>query len=75
MNCTVQGCPGEYEDTKIVHTVVHRGEIVVIEHVPAEICSICGDILFTPKTVREIETLLANRSKPARTVPLYQFAA
>ncbi|MBX2998283.1 MAG: YgiT-type zinc finger protein [Caldilineaceae bacterium] len=75
MKCSVQGCPGEYEEKKIIHTVVHRGEIVVIEDVPAEVCTICGDVLFTLKTVREIEALLMNRSKPKRTVPLYQFAA
>jgi YgiT-type zinc finger domain-containing protein len=75
MKCTVRGCPGEYEEKKIIHTVVHRGEIVVIEDVPAEVCAICGDVLFTPETVREIETLLTHRSQPKRTVPLYQFAA
>jgi YgiT-type zinc finger domain-containing protein len=75
MNCSVQGCPGEYEQKQIVHTVTYRGEIIVIEGVPAEVCSICGDVLFTPETVRKVETLLKNRSEPARTVPLYRYAA
>ena len=69
-----QGCPGEYESKEITHTVRHKGRIVVIDHVPAEVCSICGDVLLRPETVRHIETLLRTRAEPARTVPLYEYA-
>ena len=74
MNCSLQGCPGEYEEKQITHTVRHRGRIVVIDHVPAEVCSICGDVLLDPETVRHIETLLRVSSEPARMVPLYEYA-
>ena len=73
MKCSIQGCPGEYEQRDVVH-VVHQGDrIMVIEHVPAEVCSICGDVLFTPETVRRIETLRHTTASPKRTVPLYDF--
>jgi len=74
MKCSLEGCPGTYEERLILHTVRHRGEVVVIENVPAEVCSICGDVLFRPETVRRIEKLLEVRSKPSRTVPLYEYA-
>ena len=74
MKCTIQGCPGEYENRTIVHTVRHLGNVIVIDHVPAEVCSVCGDVLLTPDTIRRIETLLATMPKPARAVPLYEFA-
>ena len=74
MKCSIQGCPGEYETRRIVHTVRHRGEVVVIDHVPAEVCSVCGDVLLGPQTVRRIEELLEAAARPARTVPLYEFA-
>ena len=74
MNCTLQGCPGEYEARKIVHTVRHQGNVVVIDHVPAEVCSICGDVLLTPDTIRRIEKLLETTPPPAKAVPLYEFA-
>ena len=74
MNCTLQGCPGEYEARKIVHTVRHQGNVVVIDHVPAEVCSICGDVLLTPDTIRRIEKLLETTPQPAKAVPLYEFA-
>jgi len=74
MNCSLQGCTGEYEQKEITHTVHHKGRIVVIDHVPAEVCSICGDVLLRPETVRHIEALLRTRAEPSRTVPLYEYA-
>lgn len=74
MKCTIQGCPGEYEHRTVVHTVKHQGKVVVIDHVPAEVCALCGDILFAPETVLRIEALLKTNGHPARNVPLYEFA-
>ena len=75
MKCSIAGCPGEYERREVVHTVRHGGEVVVIDRVPAEVCTICGDVLFTPETVRQIEQLLRQRPRPARSVPLYEYVA
>ena len=74
MKCGVQGCQGQYEERKVVHTVKHRGSVVVIDHVPAEVCSVSGDVLLTPDTVRRIEKLLENTPPPTKAVPLYEFA-
>jgi YgiT-type zinc finger domain-containing protein len=74
MKCSVEGCPGEYEEKEIVHTVRYRGQVIVIDHVPAEVCSVCGDVLLKPEAVRRIETLLRTAPRPAGTVPLYEYA-
>jgi YgiT-type zinc finger domain-containing protein len=74
MRCSIQGCPGQYEAARIVHTV-HRGEdIFVFEHVPADVCSVCGDTLLSPGTVKRLEELISGREKPARTAPVYEYA-
>lgn len=73
MNCSLVDCLGEYEEKEVVHTVRYRGEVVVFDGVPAEVCSICGDILFRPETVRQIERLLRMPTKPAQMIPLYDF--
>ena len=57
-----------------MYTVRHDGQVIVIDHVPADICSVCGDALLEPDTVRRIENLLDEKCKPAMTVPLYEFA-
>ena len=74
MKCSIKGCPGEYEERLIVHTVRHRGQVIVIDHVPAEVCSVCADVLLKPETVRRIEELLQAATQPARSVPLYEYA-
>ena len=74
MKCTIQGCPGEYEARQVVHTVKHHGEVVVIDHVPAEVCTVCGDVLLAPGTIRRIEAVLETSPPPSRNVPLYEFA-
>lgn len=74
MKCSIEGCSGKYDMGKIVHTVRHQGQVVVIDHVPAEICSVCGDVLLKPETVRRIEMLLRTATNPTSTVPLYEYA-
>lgn len=74
MKCTIEGCPGQYEQRLITHTVRHQGELIVIDHVPAEVCGVCGDVLLSPQTIRHIERLLDSRRKPAGTVALYEYA-
>lgn len=74
MMCTIQGCPGEYEARQVVHTVKHHGEVIVIDHVPAEVCGVCGDVLLAPETIRRIEALLQAPPPPNRNVPLYEYA-
>lgn len=74
MKCSLEGCSGQYEERKVVHPVRHRGQVIVIDHVPAEVCSVCGDVLLKPETVRRIEEMLKAAGQPARTVPLYEYA-
>ena len=52
----------------------HKGQIIVIDAVPAEICCVCGDVLLKPDTVRHIEKLLASDAVPPRTAPVYEYA-
>ena len=72
--CSIKGCPGEYVELRIFHTVRYHGEVVVIDNVPAEVCSACGDVLLKPDTVRHVEALLQTATKPTREVPLYEYA-
>ena len=74
MKCSIDRCPGEYEAGKVMHTIRHRGQIMVIDHVPADVCSVCGDVLLEPDTVRKIEALLQDKHQPVSTVSLYEFA-
>lgn len=74
MKCSIQTCSGKYEIREIVHPVRHHGKLIVIDHVPAEVCAACGDVLLEPKTIRRIEQLLDHLAAPTKTVPLYEYA-
>ncbi len=63
-----------YEERPITHTVQYHGRLVVIDHVPAEVCTICGDVILKPETVRKIEALLRASSQPVASVRLYGYA-
>jgi YgiT-type zinc finger domain-containing protein len=73
MKCTIEGCPGEYEDQQVVHTVRHRGQVIVIDQVPAEVCTVCGDVLLKPETVRRLEKMLKTSAKAKKTAPLFDY--
>ena len=73
MKCSIKNCPGEYESRVITHTVRQSGRVLVIDHVPAEICGVCGDVLLRPETIRQLELLLKH-AQPASSAPLYEFA-
>ena len=73
MKCSITGCPGEYEPGTVVQTARHDDRTIVIEDVPADVCCVCGDTLFSAETVRCIEKLLSSPPEPARTVPAFSF--
>lgn len=75
MKCSIQGCPGHYEPATITRTVRHHGRLVLIDHVPAEVCDVCGDVLLTPQAAERMESILASQPVPAASVPVYEYAA
>lgn len=70
MRCSIADCPGEYEQREVVRAVRQGERIIVVEHIPAEVC----DVLFTPETIERLEALRQVSTPPTRTVPLYKFA-
>jgi YgiT-type zinc finger domain-containing protein len=40
--------PGGYEEREVKRTVRHRGRAAVIDRVPTEVCSVCGETLLKP---------------------------
>ena len=73
MKCSIQGCPGRYENRRIVHTVKRDGDVLVIEDVPAEVCDVCSDTLLAPETIRHIEELMEHRGEPDKHAPVYTY--
>jgi YgiT-type zinc finger domain-containing protein len=71
--CTFTGCGGSYEEREVIQAVRYCDKPVVIDHVPAEVCSVCGDILLKPETVRKLWRLLREATIPVATSSIYEF--
>jgi YgiT-type zinc finger domain-containing protein len=74
MKCANRRCSGEYRARDLAYTVRYGGEVMVIDHVPVAVCTVCGDVRLAPETLVRIEELLRAETQPTRTVPLLEFA-
>ncbi len=72
--CSNRGCPGEYEERTIAHLERWNGQPVVIDHVSAQVCTVCGDVLFAFATVERLDALGQARPEPVGAVALFEFA-
>ena len=63
MKCSIDGCPGEYEAGKVMHTVRHHGQVMWIKTKPKLICRLT-DVPFEAKTfVPYAETCFYDRTR------------
>ena len=74
MNCSIQGCPGHYEQRLMVHTVKRGKDVLVFDDVPAEVCDVCSDTLLAPETIRHVEELMKREGEPRAHAPVYTYA-
>ena len=75
MKCPVQGCPGEMQDRRIVHTFVREGKPLVEEDLPALVCPVCG---YTVLDLQVLDTLYAldpETETPVGQAPVYRLPA
>ena len=74
MKCVVQGCPGEMEERRIVHTFVRDGKPIVVEDLPALVCPVCG---YTVLDLRVLDTLFAldpETETPVGQAPVFRLS-
>ena len=52
------------------------GRRVLVEHVPAEVCSRCGEAVFSADTAEKVRRLVHGQAKPTSTlsVEVFEFA-
>jgi YgiT-type zinc finger domain-containing protein len=60
-----QICDGQYEDRLVARAYRRDGKVIVVDDVPVEVCSQCGDVLLKPETVEMIQAAL-NEAEQAK---------
>ena len=76
---TVTKCPfcgGELEERMVTHPQSYQGKVYILENVPAEVCSQCGEVLLRPEVLEKMQQLVWSGVAPRRTtqVPVYDLA-
>ena len=69
-------CGGKLIRKTITHPQAYLGKIYILENVPAEVCSQCGEVLISPEVLEKIQELVWSGEKPGRRaeVPVYDLA-
>ena len=69
-------CKGELEERLIRYLSEFEGRVIIIENVPAEVCTQCGEKVFRPEAVEKIQRLVWEQPSPKRRVevPVYDLA-
>lgn len=74
MKCSF--CGGRVEKRKVTFTCEHRGKLLLVENVPAEVCVQCGEKTYSPEVTDELLRFAKKGVKPVKTlkVPVFDFA-
>lgn len=75
MNCDLCGSP--MTDQVVTYTLQLGDKLVVVEHVPARVCTQCGERLYAPETVERLQKTVWEKKTPSRVVEtqVFDFAA
>lgn len=74
MRCVVQGCPGEMEERRIVHTFLRDGKPIVVEDLPAFVCPVCGYTVIEMRVLDLLFQLDPATQAPVSQAPVYHLA-
>jgi len=69
-------CGGELEERAVTHPQEYKGGIIILENMPAEVCSQCGEVLIRPDVLEKMQKVVWSETAPRRTarVPVYDLA-
>lgn len=71
MNCIF--CGGKVESKKVTFVYDYGNDYFLIENVPAEVCTQCGEKTYAPEVTDDVIRLAKKRLKPVRTVQVPVF--
>jgi len=69
-------CKGKTEKQRVTVDYRWGDKLVVIENVPAEVCTQCGERYFDAEVSRQMETIALSEEKHGSliTIPVCEFA-
>lgn len=69
-------CGGKAEEELVTFVYDDDDKYFFVEHVPAEVCTKCGERTYSPQVTEYILKFSKRRNKPSKTVkvPVFDFA-
>ena len=69
-------CGGTLEERIVTFTYEDKDKYLFVENVPAEICTRCGEKIYSPEVTDELLRFARNEFEPVKTieVPVFDFA-
>lgn len=74
MKCSL--CKGNVEERLIRYVQDFEGRVVIVENVPAEVCTQCGEKYLRSDVAEKVQSLVWDPPSPKRRdeVPVYDLA-
>ncbi|MGD0947262.1 MAG: type II toxin-antitoxin system MqsA family antitoxin [Candidatus Binatia bacterium] len=67
-------CGNETASSEFVDEVLHvDGRRVLVEHIPAQVCTRCGEAVFSHETTERVRQLVHGAGCPTKRIPLDVF--
>ncbi|MBM3156858.1 MAG: type II toxin-antitoxin system MqsA family antitoxin [Chloroflexi bacterium] len=67
-------CKGKIVNKRIRH-VHHWGEeIIIFENVPADVCTQCGEVFFSPEVLETMDKVSQKRIAPKKSIAVPVFS-
>ena len=75
MTCEVCAI-GERRPQLIRYSLALKEGLVLVDHVPAEVCNRCGEVTLSPDVVERLQNKVWQQESPTRVIetPVYEFA-
>jgi YgiT-type zinc finger domain-containing protein len=69
-------CGGDAKEDLVTFSYEEGDRCLLVEHVPAQVCTRCGEKTFSPEVTDQLMRFAKNEFKPRRTiqVPVFDFA-
>ena len=72
-NCHICGS-NNFTQELVNETFEIQGKLMLVELIPAQVCSRCGEITFSSETAENIRIMLNSKQKPNKSIQIDVFA-
>lgn len=72
-NCYICGANNWHEEL-VNQTFEIKGQLILVEKIPAKVCSSCGEIVFSSETAERVRLMLNGNQKPYKSIQIDVFA-